>query len=355
VLNVCSNDYLALAGDPRVGDAAKRAIEEFGSGAGAARLIVGNLGPHASLERALAKFTETDVLLFSSGWHANLGTLPVLAGEGDLIVSDKLNHASLIDGSRLSRADVGVFPHGDVTSVQRALERSGTIRRRLIVTESLFSMDGDLARLKDLFDLAVRYDAFLYVDEAHAIGVLGPDGKGACAAAGIPLSDPHLIRMGTLGKSLGSYGAFVAAAPEVITLLKNRSRGFIFTTAIPPSAAAAAEKALEISIAEPERRTRLLHRSAALRAMLASQGWEVGSACAQIVPLPIGDADETMAASRTLLEKGIYCQGIRPPTVPRGTSRLRVSLTAGHTDAHLTMLVRELAALTEARREAQKA
>ncbi len=350
VLNVCSNDYLSLAGDPRVGEAARSAIEEWGAGSGSARLIVGNLGPLAKLERRLAEFAGADVLLFSSGYHANLGSLPVLVGDGDLVVSDKLNHASLIDGSRLSRAEVGVFAHGDVESVERALARSGSVRRRVVVTESLFSMDGDVARLKDLFELAVRYDAYLYVDEAHAFGVLGPDGKGACAAAGIPLADPHLVRMGTLGKSFGSYGAFVAAAPEVIALLKNRARGFIFTTAIPPSAAAAAEKAIEISVAEPERRTGLLHRAAALRAMLASQGWEVGNACAQIVPLPIGDAEETMAASRALLARGIHCQGIRPPTVPPGTSRLRVSLTAGHGDAHLTMLVRELAAIAEGRR-----
>ena len=309
---------------------------------------MGNLVAHTSLEAALRRWTGTGVVLFSSGYHANLGALPVLAGEGDLIVSDKLNHASLIDGSRLSRAEVGVFSHGDAPSVERALSRS-RVRRRIIVTESLFSMDGDVARLADLWDIALRYEAILYVDEAHAAGVLGPDGKGACAAAGIPADAPNLVRMGTLGKAFGSYGAFIAAAPEICELLLNRARGFIFTTGIPPAAAAAAEEALRISIAEPERRTSLLKRAAALRAMLAAQGWETGEAGAQIVPLLLGDADLTMEASRRLLEDGVYCQGIRPPTVPQGQCRLRVSLTAAHTDAHLTTLARALGGLTEAR------
>ena len=218
VLNACSNDYLSLAGHPDVIAAGKAALDEFGAGAGAARLIVGNLAPHARLETELRALTGADVLMFSSGWHANLGTLPTLAGEGDLLISDRLNHASIIDGCRLSRAETGVYAHADVGAVERALSRAGH-RRRFIVTESLFSMDGDLAPLAELWEVAKRFDAFLYVDEAHAMGVLGPDGKGACAAAGIDAADPRLIRMGTLGKSWGSYGAFIAAAPEVVRLL----------------------------------------------------------------------------------------------------------------------------------------
>lgn len=355
VLNVCSNDYLGLAAHPEVIAAARDATERYGAGAGAARLIVGNLEPHDALEQELREFLgATDVLLFSSGYHANLGALPALGGEGDLIVSDKLNHASLIDGARLARAEVGVFAHGDLHAVERALSRA-RVRRRIIVTESLFSMDGDVARLGDLWDIAQRFDAFLYVDEAHAFGVLGPDGKGACAAAGIPANDPHLIRMGTLGKSFGSYGAFVAAAPEIVELLRNRSRGFIFTTGTPPAAAAAAREALRVSRREPERRTGLLKRSAALRAMLAAQGWAIGPAAAQIVPLLLGDADATMQASAFLLERGIYCQGIRPPTVPAGTCRLRVSLTASHTEAHLTQLAGLLAEVAHTHADARKA
>ena len=354
ILNVCSNDYLSLAAHPDVIDAARDAEARFGTGAGAARLIVGNLEPHALLEEELRKVLGTDVLLFSSGYHANLGSLPALAGEGDLLVSDKLNHASLIDGARLSRAEVGVFAHGDVHAVERALSRS-RVRRRIIVTESLFSMDGDLANLSDLWDIAKRFDAFLYVDEAHAIGVLGPEGRGACAAAGIPADDPHVIRMGTLGKAFGSYGAFIAAAPEIVSLLRSRSRGFIFTTGTPPAAAAAATEAIRVSRREPERRTGLLKRSAALRAMLASQGWELGRACAQIVPILLGDANATMEASAWMLEQGVYCQGIRPPTVPAGTCRLRVSLCAGHTEAHLTTLVRMLENVAHTHADARKA
>lgn len=346
VLNVCSNDYLSLAAHPQVIAAAKSALDEYGMGAGAARLIVGNLEPHARLEEELARFFGAPVLLYSSGYHANTGALPVIAGEGDLVISDQLNHASLIDGCRLARASVGVYPHGSLESVERALSRT-TARRRVIVTESLFSMDGDLAPLSDLWEIAQRYEAFLYVDEAHAAGVLGPEGRGACAAAGIPLGDPLLIRMATLGKAYGSYGAFIAASPDVLSLLRSRSRGFIFTTGVPPASAAAASAALAVSRAEPERRTQLLKRSAALRAMLAAQGWEVGAASAQIVPLPVGDAERTMIASAMLLERGIYCQGIRPPTVPAGQSRLRLSLTAGHGDAHLTVLARALGELAQ--------
>lgn len=353
VLNACSNDYLGLAAHPRVVDAAKEAAEAYGAGAGAARLIVGNFTPHERLAAKLATFTGTSIALFSSGWHANLGTLPLLAGEGDLLVSDKLNHASLIDGCRLSRADVGVFGHGDVNAVDRALTRSRA-RRKIVVTESLFSMDGDLAPLAELHDVCVKHEALLYVDEAHAFGVLGPDGKGVCAAAGIRPDDPHVIRMGTLGKAFGSYGAFIAAAPEVVELITSRSRGFIFTTGIPPSAAAAAEAALDVSLAEPARRTGLLHRAAALRAVLAAQGWETGSSAAQIVPLMLGDRELAMQASRDLLAAGVYCQGIRPPTVPPGSCRLRVTLTAAHGEAHLAFLARALGELAPMREEAAR-
>ena len=353
VLNACSNDYLGLAGHPRVIEAAQEAAGKYGAGAGAARLIVGNFTPHESLIAKLSAFTGTGIALFSSGWHANLGLLPTLATEGDLIVSDKLNHASLIDGCRLSRADVGVYAHGDVNAVDRALTRSRA-RRKFVVTESLFSMDGDLAPLADLHDVCTKHEAFLYVDEAHAYGVLGPDGKGACAAAGIKADDPHVIRMGTLGKSFGSYGAFIAAAPEIVELLTSRSRGFIFTTGIPPAAAAAAEAALGVSLAEPQRRTDLLHRAAALRTVLAAQGWETGSSAAQIVPLLLYDAELTMQASRELLEAGVHCQGIRPPTVPAGTCRLRVSLTAAHGEAQLTSLARAFGDLAPMREEAAR-
>ena len=354
VLNVCSNDYLALAAHPDVAAAAQAAEARYGTGAGAARLIVGNLEPHHQLEEELRTFLGSDVLLFSSGYHANVGSLPALAAAGDLIVSDKLNHASLIDGARLSRADVGVFAHGDLHAVERALSRA-KVRRRIIVTESLFSMDGDVADLKSLWEIARRFEAYLWVDEAHAMGVLGPEGRGACAAAGIPADDPHVIRMGTLGKAFGSYGAFVAGAPEIVSLLRSRARGFIFTTGTPPAAAAAAREAIRVSRREPERRTGLLKRAAALRAMLAAQGWAIGPASAQIVPLLLGEAEATMAASAFLLERGVYCQGIRPPTVPAGSCRLRVSLTAGHGEEHLTMLASLLEEVAHTHAAARKA
>ncbi len=360
VLNACSNDYLGLASHPAVVAAAKEALDRFGNGAGAARLIVGNSTPHARLEAAVRRFLSIvppvgsrgsaaatrgpAALLFSSGFHANLSALAVLAGEGGLIVSDALNHASLIDGCRLARAKVVVTPHGDARAIAEVLARSRA-RRKVVVTESLFSMDGDLAPLDALFDAARLHGAILYVDEAHAIGVLGPDGRGGSAASGLPEDDPNLVRMGTFGKAFGSYGAFIAAAPEIVELLTSRARGFIFTTALPPSAAAAAEAAIALSRAEPGRRERLRAAAARLRGALEVQGWSLGPARAQIVPVMLHDAGATMEASARLLEQGIYCQGIRPPTVAPGTCRLRLSITADFDEARIDRIATAFSAL----------
>jgi 8-amino-7-oxononanoate synthase len=333
VLMLCSNDYLGLAGHPRVRTAAAEAAMRWGAGAGSARLISGNMPPHCELERRLAAFKGYEsALLFGSGYLANTGTIAALAGRGEVVFSDELNHASIVDGCRLSRAETFVYRHADAEHLAWGLREAGG-RAALIVTDGLFSMDGDVAPLAELAELARRHGCRLLVDEAHATGAFGPGGRGSVAAAG--LSGEVDVVVGTLGKALGSYGAYVCAAAELTEYLLNAARSFVFSTAPPPPAAAAAQAALDMLEAHPERAERVAANATTLRRALAAEGLPVGGSGTQIVPLAIGGAKPTMSLCEQLLEGGVFVQGIRPPTVPEGTSRLRFSVTATHRRAEL--------------------
>lgn len=344
---LCSNNYLGLANHPDLAAAAREALEELGAGSGSSRLISGNLRLHAELEAEIAAWKGTErALVFSTGYHANLGVLQGLVGEGDLIFSDELNHASLIDGCRLSRAEVRVYRHGDLDALEALLRSAGSARRRLIVTESIFSMDGDRAPLAEICELAERHGAAVMVDEAHASGVLGPTGAGLVEELG--LRERVLVQMGTLGKALGSFGAYVAGSNALIDLLVNRARTFIFTTALPPSVVAAARAAMAIVRREPERRARLWKNAHQLHAGLRESGYRLALLESPILPVVVGEADRTMELCERLLDRGVFAQGIRPPTVPAGTSRLRVTVMATHTPQHIE---RALTAFREAQHE----
>ena len=347
VLNFSSNNYLGLAGHREVVLASSAAVRESGAGAGASRLIVGNMVEHELLERELATLHEAEaVLLFNSGYQANVGTLQAIAGVEDEIVSDALNHASIIDGCRLSRAKVTVFPHGDLDAVDSALDRS-TARRKIVVSDSVFSMDGDRADVVGLRAVCDRRGALLMLDEAHAVGALGPSGRGIAAEAGV-IADVHV---GTLGKAFGSFGAYVAGPSALRELLLNRARSFVFSTALPPAVAAAGRTAVSL-VRGPEGdelRRRLRSRSDDLSRGLARRGWLAeGAGSSPIFPILVGEEGRVMECSAALLERGIYAQGIRPPTVPRGTSRLRVTLMATHTPDDIHRLLDGLADLAAA-------
>lgn len=328
VLLLCSNDYLGLANHPRVRGAAAEAAMRWGAGAGASRLISGNMQPHGRLEDRLARFKGYEsALLFGSGYLANTGTIAALAGEGEVVFSDELNHASIIDGCRLSRAETFVYRHGDVEHLAWGLREAGG-RGALIVSDGVFSMDGDVAPLEQLSKLARDHDCRLMVDEAHATGALGPGGRGSVAAAG--LSGEVDVVMGTLGKALGSYGAYVCASRELTDYLTNTARSLIFSTAPPPPVAAAGLAALELLESRPHRIEELHANATTLRSALAAQGLATGGSQTQIIPIEIGEARRTMALSERLLERGVFAQGIRPPTVPEGTSRLRFTVMSTH-------------------------
>ena len=328
VLLLCSNNYLGLADHPRVRGAAAEAAMRWGAGAGASRLISGNMQPHRRLEERLAEFKGHEAaLLFGSGYLANTGTIAALAGEGEVVFSDELNHASIIDGCRLSRAETFVYRHGDVEHLDWGL-REAEGRASLIVTDGVFSMDGDVAPLPELAELARRHECRLMVDEAHATGALGPGGRGSVAAAG--LADQVDVVMGTLGKALGSYGAYVCGSRELTEYLVNAARPFVFSTALPPAVVAASLAALELLESRPHRVERLTANAATLRAALGAEGLAVGGSATQIVPVAVGDASQTMELCERVLERGVFAQGIRPPTVPEGSSRLRFTVMATH-------------------------
>jgi glycine C-acetyltransferase/8-amino-7-oxononanoate synthase len=328
VLLLCSNDYLGLANHLKVRGAAAEAAMRWGAGAGASRLISGNMQPHSRLEKRLAAFKGYEsALLFGSGYLANTGTIAALAKEGEVVFSDELNHASIIDGCRLSRAETFVYRHGDVEHLSWGLRKAGE-RAALIVTDGVFSMDGDVAPLGELAELAKRHGCRLMVDEAHATGAIGPGGRGSVAAA--DLSGEVDVVMGTLGKALGSYGAYVCANRETTDYLLNTARSFVFSTALPPSVAAAGLAALELLESQPERVERLAANAKALRDALADEGLGVSGTDTQIVPLPVGDAGTAMSLCERILERGVFAQGIRPPTVPEGSSRLRFTVMSTH-------------------------
>ena len=328
VLLLCSNNYLGLADHPRVRQAAAAAAERFGAGAGASRLISGNMAPHRRLEERIAAFAGYEAaLLFGSGYLANLGAISSLVGRGQVVFSDELNHASIIDGCRLSRAERFVYRHADLEHLTWGL-RQADHRGALIVTDAVFSMEGDVAPIADLVELARRHRCRLIVDEAHATGALGPGGRGAVAEAG--LSGEVDVIVGTLGKALGSYGAYVCASGEIVELLINVARPFIYSTAPPPPAVGAALAALALLEGQPGLVGQLQRNAALLRDALAVQGLGVGASRTQIVPVVVGAAASAMALCERALEGRVFAQAIRPPTVPEGTSRLRLSVMANH-------------------------
>ncbi len=372
-LNFSSNNYLGLANDPRLKQAAIEATQKYGTGSGASRLITGSMHLHHELEEKLARFKNAETaLVFNSGYQANLGILTALMREGDEIFSDELNHASIVDGCRLSRATVKVYRHGDVGQLEEMLKNTphptplpqgeranklegyslprgeggrGRVCRRLIVTDSIFSMDGDAAPLKELAVLAEKYDCFLMVDEAHATGVLGPSGKGLVEELW-PSARPdylkeHLIQMGTLGKALGSFGAYVAGSKEMIDLLINKARSFIYTTAVPPAVSASSLKALEIVEQEPERRKKLRQNIEFFHSKFS----HLKEKSSPIIPFIVGSSEKALQFSQQLFEKGLWVTPIRYPTVARGSERLRITLMATQSTEQIQSLIQALGEL----------
>jgi len=343
VINFGSNDYLGLAGDPRLAAAARAALRREGTGSGASPLVSGYSRYHRLLERRLAAFEATEAALVCvSGYAANVGTVAALVGPGDLVISDAHNHASLLDGCRLSRADFRVYPHCDMEALERLLRRSDRYRRCLIVTDTLFSMDGDFAPLPELAHLADRYQGMLLVDEAHATGVLGQDGRGLVEFFG--LEDRVAVRIGTLSKALGCVGGFVVGSKSLVDWLVNRARPYIFSTAMPPPVAAAAAAAISIVRSEPQRRRHLLQQADLLRQQLSRMGWNIGRSASHIIPLVVGAPHRATVLAAQLLRRGVFVPPIRPPAVPEGQSCLRISLTAAHSDDHVAQLIDALAA-----------
>jgi 8-amino-7-oxononanoate synthase len=342
VLLLCSNNYLGLADHPAVRDAAARAAMRHGVGAGASRLVSGNMTLHRRLEERLADFTGTEsCLLFGSGYLANTGVIAALAREGDVVFSDELNHASIIDGCRLARAETFVYDHLDTEHLEWGL-REAEGRGALIVTDAVFSMDGDIAPIPELVELARRYDARLMVDEAHATGVIGPGGQGVVAAAG--LTDEVEVIVGTLGKALGGYGAYVCCSDDLARYLTNSARTLIFSTGPPPPSVAASLAALELIREQPRQIERLRLNARTLREALVEEGFYIQGGDTQIVPLVIGDSKLTMEVCERALRRGVFAQAIRPPTVPRGTARLRLAAMATHSRTELRWAARQLAA-----------
>jgi 8-amino-7-oxononanoate synthase len=340
-INFGSNDYLGLAAEC-LSESVRDALAKCGWGAGSSPLITGRGELHAALERALARFEGTEAaLLFTSGYAANVGAITALVGPGDTIFSDAKNHASIIDGCRLSGAAIHKYPHCDVAGLRTALQQQGpAARRRLIVTDTLFSMDGDLAPLADITELAAEYDAMLMIDEAHATGVFGAQGRGV--AEHLQVEQGVHIRVGTLSKALGSHGGFVAGSQALIDWLTNRARAYVFSTAAPEALAAAGLASLEYVRDEPHRRQQLLAASASLRRALIERGYRIGATQSQIIPIYIGAAERAMQAAQTLRDAGLWVPGIRPPSVPEGESLLRISLSYAHTPAMIEQLLAEL-------------
>ena len=339
--NFGSNDYLGLAADERLRAAVRQGTDDRGWGSGASPLVTGRGTLHAELEAELAKFEGTQAaLLFSTGYAANVGAIAALMGPDDIIFSDAKNHASIVDGCRLSGAQIQVYTHCDLDDLRRLLAVSRPIRRKLIVTDSLFSMDGDLAPLPQLTELARQQSAMLMVDEAHATGVFGKRGRGVCEHLGV--EEGVHIRVGTLSKGLGSIGGFVAGSRVLIDWLANRARPYVFSTAMPEAMAAAGLAALEIVRDEPQRRRELLSRADLLRSRFTSAGLNVGRSQSQIVPVILGSPAKAMAAAGQLRQAGFFVPGIRPPSVPEGESLLRISLSWLHTPGQLAELAEAL-------------
>lgn len=341
VLNFCSNDYLGLANHPAVMEAFVTATARYGVGGGASHLVIGHSEAHHQLEQQLAAFTGRDAaLIFSNGYMANLALISTLLGKQDEVFQDKLNHASLLDAGQISGAKFGRYLHGDAVSLQKRLEKS-TAARKLIVTDGVFSMDGDIAPLPHLVDLAQQHNAWLMVDDAHGFGVLGAHGGGV--AEQFNLSQQQLpVLMGTLGKAFGTYGAFVAGSYELIETLIQFARPYIYTTSIPPAIAAATTAALTIVQKEPWRREHLQHLISRFRDGCEQLGFELMPSTTPIQPILVGEANAAVALSDGLLQRGVLVSAIRPPTVPKGASRLRVTFSAQHTVEQVDALLNAL-------------
>jgi 8-amino-7-oxononanoate synthase len=338
VLNFSSNDYLGLANDQRLKKAALEAIEAYGFGSGSSRLICGNIGPYEKLEAELAQFKGTEeALIYSGGYMANIGIISALMDHHSVVISDKLNHASIIDGAVLSRAKLLRYPHANMQALEEILKNLSGKVHKLIVTDSVFSMDGDKAPLKEIMELAQRYEAMVMVDEAHAFGVLGEHGSGLVEELGVgSLVD---IQMGTLSKAAGCFGAYVCGRKILKDYLINKSRSFIYTTAMPPLLIQAARAALKIIREDKQRRRQLQEKSDYLRRQLKGMGFDTMHSSTPIIPILIGDPQEAKRLAAHLLEQGILAQAIRPPTVPTATARIRLTVTALHTQDDLEQLL----------------
>ena len=343
----CSNDYLGLAAHAELAAAACEGAQRFGVGAGASHLILGHMRPHHELEHALARFAGLPAaLLFPSGYMANLGLIGALAARGDAIFADRLNHASLVDAALLSRAELKRYRHADLQHLEHLLETTRAAGK-VIVSDAVFSMDGDIAPARELLDLAQRFDAWLVLDDAHGFGVLGASGRGILEHAGI--AAPRIAYMATLGKAAGVYGAFVAGEVALIETLVQKARTYIYTTATPPLIAHALAKSLELMEREAWRRSHLEKLISAFKAGVSQTSWRLLPSLTAIQPLLIGGSAEAVALAERLAARGLLVPAIRPPTVPRGTARLRISLSADHTFGHVERLTAELRSLQETR------
>ena len=342
---LCSNNYLGLAEHPEIRRAACEALERYGLGTGASRLVSGTMELHKELERRIASFKGTeDAIVFNSGYAANTGIIPALAGEGDVIFSDELNHASIIDGCRLSRAGVVVYRHGDIEHLGSLLKEHRAAGRRLIVSDGVFSMDGDIAPLPELADIAERHDAMLMIDDAHATGVLGKNGRGTAEHFGLSGRVP--VQMGTLGKALGSFGAYAAGDRGLIAWLRNTARSYIFSTALPPALCAASVVALELVDREAWRRDRLWRNRARLTDGLSALGISLAGSGTPIMPVIVGSAEKALNTAKKLLQNGVFAPAIRPPSVPPGTARIRTTVMATHSDGDIDRVLSVFGALT---------
>ncbi len=340
VINLSSNNYLGLADDPRLKEAMIKATEEFGAGSGAVRTIIGTMTIHNELEEKLAAFKHTEAaVVFQSGFTCNSGVIPILVGDGDAIISDELNHASIIDGCRLSKAVTLRYKHSDMADLARVLkETDGKYRRRLIITDGVFSMDGDIAKLPEIVELAEKHGCMTYVDDAHSSGVLGENGQGSVHHFG--LNGRVTVQVGTLSKAVGVLGGYVAGPKALIELLWHKGRPFLFSTSHPPGVAAACLKAIEIMEQEPQLIAKLWENTRYFKAKLEALGFDTGKSETPITPVIAGDEVKAMKLSDRLMEEGVFAQGIAFPTVPKGTARVRTIVSAAHTKEDLDQAVR---------------
>ena len=336
---LASNNYLGLTTDPKVKEAAQRALEKYGTGSGGSRLVSGSTGLHRELEERIADFKKTEAaILFSSGYLANIGTISALVGPGDIIYSDELNHASIIDGCRLSHAEVKIYKHCDVEHLGSLISSDKSRNKKLMVTDTVFSMDGDLAPVPELVELAEKYGCMLMIDEAHATGVMGKRGSGATEYFGV--EDRVPVVMGTLSKAVGSLGGYVAGSKKLIDFLRNRARTYIFDTSLPASSLAASLAAIDIIEFEPERRKHLWYLIEKFKSGLKDIGLELLPSYSAVIPVLIGEAQPALDFARMLRENGVFTPAVRPPSVPPGKCRIRATLMATHKEEHIELALR---------------